>query len=192
MSQPEITDKLNEHLNRHDPMTEECHVVYLMVETRKFLDRLGDKGEKELGLIRFYCNWTLHTSKYGDRKNMAPIMKRIYEDICAELKGGPKTTGRTPVVGFVAMEDLRTILARFFKAHHINPTLVEKDGSWRAFVLHMASILADQPLEKPTDEIAQLVFHPAGNGRIRGSILFAKEIEGANKKIHREYAFGAP
>src|SRR6266850_512335 len=111
MSQPEITDKLNGHLATHDPMTEECHAVYLMVEVRKFLDRLG---EREFGLIRFYCNWTLHTAKYRDRKNMAPIMRRIYEDIWLELKGGPKTEGRTPIVGFLGMEDLRRNLAQFF------------------------------------------------------------------------------
>jgi hypothetical protein len=96
MSQPEITDKLNAHLARHDPMTEECHAVYLMVEVRKFLDRFGDRGEKEFGLIRFYCNWMLHTSKHSDRNNMAPILKRIYEDICAELQGGSEIRGRTP------------------------------------------------------------------------------------------------
>jgi len=189
MSQPEITDKLNEHLRRHDPMTEECHAVYLMIEVRKFLDRLGGGG-KEFELVRFYCNWTLHTSKRGDSKNMALVMKTIYEDICAELKGGPKVKERTPVVGFLDMEDLRANLAQFFRAYRINPALVEKDASWRAFVLHMASILADQPLERPTDEIAQVVFHPAGNGRISGTILFARGIEGADKTVHSQYAFG--
>jgi len=191
MSQPEITDKLNEHLARHDPMTEECHVVYLMVELRKFLDRFEDGRRWKAGLIRFYCNWTLHTSKDGDSKNMAPIMKRIYKDIRTELKGGQKTTKHTPVVGFLEMEDLRASMLEFFREHHINLALIKRNESWRAFVLHMVSILADQPIENPIDEIAQFLFHPPENGRIRGSIILTDGIEGVDKKIYYKYVFGA-
>ncbi len=43
MAREEVIDKLNDFLVQHSPLTEECHVVYLMVAVRKILEHEKDK-----------------------------------------------------------------------------------------------------------------------------------------------------
>lgn len=44
MSQPEINHKLMKFLADHVPPSEECHIVYLLVEIRKILDHEESAG----------------------------------------------------------------------------------------------------------------------------------------------------
>jgi hypothetical protein len=78
MGQKEIVEKLNTFLDKHMPFTEECHVVYLLVETRKILDK---KDNKKYPIVRFYCNWSVHIDKHSTEE-----MKAIIEGIFQAIK----------------------------------------------------------------------------------------------------------
>lgn len=41
----------------------EAEVVYVLVESRKLLDRQSADGENLFPLVRFYADWSVHTSK---------------------------------------------------------------------------------------------------------------------------------
>ncbi len=60
MSQQQIMDKVNRMLTGSMPLGEECKVLYLLVEFRKILDH---KNDKSFPLLRFYSDWSVHTSK---------------------------------------------------------------------------------------------------------------------------------
>ena len=77
MGRIEIVDKLNLFLDKHSPFTEECHVLYTLVEIRKVLDR---ENNHKYPILRFYCNWSVHTDK-DSTKEMEAVMKDIYQDI---------------------------------------------------------------------------------------------------------------
>jgi len=67
MGKIEIVEKLNDFLGEHAPFMEECHVVYMLVETRKVLDR---ENNRKYPILRFYCNWTVHTDKDSTKEKM--------------------------------------------------------------------------------------------------------------------------
>jgi len=81
---PQIIEKLNKFLENHTPFKEECQAVYLMVELRKLLDREKEDrkntNEKYFPLIRFYCDWTVHTSKKYKTEAISGVMNKINEE----------------------------------------------------------------------------------------------------------------
>ena len=73
MSSNEISDKLRAFVDRYCPLTEECHAVYLMVELRKIIDQ----QQLKLSLLKFYADWTVHSSK--DR--ITPEVRQVSENL---------------------------------------------------------------------------------------------------------------
>lgn len=58
MNKQVVIDKLKNFLNKHPIFSEECEVIYLMVQIRKILDFKDSKYSYDT--LRFYCNWVLH------------------------------------------------------------------------------------------------------------------------------------
>ena len=50
-----IIIKLKNFLMDHDPVTEECHIVYLLAEIRKLMERTKC-NESKFQILRFLCN----------------------------------------------------------------------------------------------------------------------------------------
>ncbi len=86
---PQIIGKLNRFLLKHQPLREECEVVYLMVELRKLLDR--DREQSILNnysLVRFHADWIVHTRKDSITHSMKKIMDNIDRSIDIYPKNG--------------------------------------------------------------------------------------------------------
>ena len=181
MGRIEIVDKLNTFLEKHMPFTEECHVFYLLVETRKVLDR---ENNHKYPILRFYCNWSVHTDK-DSTKEMEAIMKDIYGDIEKQI-ANPALVGmggKTKVIGFMYMEDLQAEMGKFLQEYQLPTSLTEKIN-WLEFVKLFVKILADQPINTPCANIKQFAFLPAADGCVSGKIDFVKNIE------YDDYRFG--
>lgn len=63
MNEQAIVDKLNIFLNEHLIFSEECEVIYFLVEIRKLIE--NDK--KNYGTLYFYCCWVIHSRLFYDR-----------------------------------------------------------------------------------------------------------------------------
>ena len=101
MAREEIIEKLNEFLNNHIPLTEECHAVYLMVEIRKILDHKRTTGQSEdFSLLRFYCDWTVHTEKTKITDNMKKIMDEIFKDAKSHIEAPAMIKTMSPIIQF--------------------------------------------------------------------------------------------
>jgi hypothetical protein len=173
MGRIEIVNKLNLFLEKHAPFTEECHVLYSLVEIRKVLDR---ENNREYPILRFYCNWSVHTDK-DSTKEMEVVMKDIYRDIEKQIANpalvGMK--GKMKVIGFMYMEDLQIEIQKFLQEYELPISITEKNN-WLEFVKLFVKILADQPINTPSADIKQFAFLPAADGCVRGRIDFVKNI----------------
>jgi hypothetical protein len=83
MSRPEIVDKLNSFLSTHHTFTEEAQVVYLLIEIRKILDR---DSNMKYPLLRFYCDWCVHTRKDKITPQIKLIMEQLYTNIKDQIQ----------------------------------------------------------------------------------------------------------
>ena len=173
MGRVEIVEKLNTFLDKHSPFTEECHVSYLLVEIRKVLDR---ENNHKYPILRFYCNWSVHTDK-DSTQEMEAIMKDIYRDVEKQI-ANPALVGmggKTKVIGFLYMEYVQAEIEKFLQEYQLPISLTEK-SNWLEFVKLLVKILADQPTNTPRADIKQFAFLSAADGCVRGRIDFVKNI----------------
>src|SRR2546426_2886558 len=157
MGKPEIARKLAKHLELHTPFTEECQAVYLMMEIRKFLDQLDDR-EGVFKLLRFYCDWTVHTSKQRNMECIGPIVAEMYDNARQEILN-PERVARGGIQDFIRFAALRQGMRRFFASIGLDDSaLTGNDNLWLAYTTLIASVLADQPIIQPISEVANLAF----------------------------------
>jgi hypothetical protein len=171
MGRKEIIEKLDTFISTHSPITEECHAVYLMVEIRKILDQ--EKCE-DFPLLRFYCNWTVHTDKYITPE-MKTLMEEIYKDI-KELILNPALAKQDSAPNrFAYMENLKAEMKRFLEARSIDASITE-GNNWIEFIGLLVKILEDQPIKNPTADIIVFSFIPAAARCVQFIVEFKKPI----------------
>jgi len=185
MAQSDIVDKLNEFFKIHAPVSEQCHVVYIMVEIRKILDHSKDHWQRgSFTLLRFYCDWTVHTEKTRITESMETVMNEVYKDVKEQLENPAMTKAMSPVMKFAYMENLRSEMRCFFKKHEIDISLT-KEELWIPFIGLLIKILENQPIHKPNNKISEFSFLPAADRCVYGFIQFSEVINGRD-----HYTFG--
>lgn len=188
MGKHEIKYKLDTFFDLHQPLTEECHAVYLMVEIRKLLDRTTREGT-DFPLLRFYCDWTLHTQKDKHLNHISPIINRMYDDIRKQLQLAPWQGSVTDVIDFMYFKSLQVEMDTFFRSLGITTSLTTDDTQWLAYISLMVSILSDQPIINPIPEVSRFSFQPATRNCVCGVVEFTKSIHGWDEKDYDHYTF---
>jgi len=138
---PEIVTKLNKFLDAHDPFTEECEAVYLMVELRKLLEReykVGNHWTGKFAKVRFYCDWTVHPSL--DRN---PAIKDMVEKL-KEALGSREDTSYS-----FSLSELRSEMSELFRKQALRDELCQDDEHWKHFVDVLTPVLTDQLITNP-------------------------------------------
>lgn len=181
----EIISKLNFFLKNHLTFKEECEVVYLMVEIRKILDH---KNNGKYSLLRFYCDWTVHTRKDRITKEMKKIMTEVYINIKKEIET-KRFVQENEVIKFIYMQQLRKETADFFTEINLFDELVKNDKAWLFFLKLFVKILEDQPIIEPISEIKTFCFIPSVEGAVAGIVVFKNKIIGKDKKEYDFFRF---
>ena len=143
----EIISKLRLTLGK--PITEECQVVYIMVEMRKLLDRT----QKGYPLLRFYCNWVVHIDI--DKISAA---REILEKISEEHKNGKFADTE---LEFIKFDHLRVQISQFLNDFDLPKDLAISEEKWRKFKIILANVLVDCPLKIKVEPIEEFVFKKA-------------------------------
>lgn len=173
MSKPEIIDKLNKLLQNSLPFTEECQVVYLLVEIRKVLDR---DGNTKYPILRFYCNWIVHTDKRTSPE-IELIMQKIYAEACNSI-AVPNGARMNTMTDFIYMENLRTQLSDFLGEYGLPKPLTDDDDHWISTVTLLVDILVDQPIKAPCAGVTEFLFEPAAPRCVWATIVFDNLVGG--------------
>lgn len=177
MSRVDIIDKLHAFFKIHDPITEECHAVYVLVEIRKVLDR--DYNDK-YPLLRFYCDWCVHTQK--DR--ITPQIKAIMEQIYASIEK-PSPVNNSNMMSFIRMEDMRNEMSQFLVEYNLTVSFAKDSVNWIEFIKLMVNVLADQPIIDPCAEIAAFYFITTSQS-LTGTVALNEEID---SKSHYTFSY---
>jgi hypothetical protein len=136
---PEIVRKLNEFLDAHDLFKEECEAVYLMVELRKLIHQ--EHRREEFAIIRFYCDWTVHSSKERNQVDIKVIMEKLNKSLS---KGNPYP--KEDIFNFLTLPELRKEMVVLFERHSLRAKLYQDENHWTHFVNVLIQVLADQPI----------------------------------------------
>lgn len=185
----DMSKKLRDHLSLHDPVTEEAHVVYVMVEVRKLLDRLSDNSTS-YNLIRFYCDWTLHTDKKRNMQHIGEHIRSIYNSAKEHITSGDPMYKNDALQEFYTMKKLREEMLELFTEQDIESTLVNSDVSWKEFWKLLTKVLTDQPIINPIPEVSLFVFESAHERALIPYLEFSNPILDINKKEIYWYRVG--
>jgi hypothetical protein len=162
MSSNEISDKLRVFVDRHRPLTEECHAVYLMVELRKVIDQ----QQLRLPLLKFYADWTVHSSKDRITAEVRQISENLYSVATVRIgaPSAPVAGSASPFEAFENMDGLRSEMGYILAHLGIDPAVLQPDQYWQHFVSLLTEVLANQPIIKPSTNVARIYFEPAKGG----------------------------
>ena len=185
----EIIGKIKSLLNKNMPLKEEAHIVYLLVEIRKVLEGENDPNYH---LLKFYCDWSVHTKKSHITDAIKKQMEEIYKEI--QMRDKIIDNLKTDIVpaenrlDFSHMGKLKEEMKRFFNDYNIpDPFPLLNDANWDFFVNTFTKILVDQKIENPCDGIEYFKFLPVNDGHVRYIIRHrTKEAE------HKDYEFKDP
>lgn len=180
MAREKIIEKLDTFISAHSPITEECHAVYLMVEIRKILDQ---EKCKDFPLLRFYCNWTVHTDKYIEAE-MKTVMEEMHNDIKEQIANQAMAKSDSAPKRFAYMDNLKAEMRKFFEKRNINLSIAD-DDNWIKFIGFLVKILEDQPIKNPTEDITLFSFIPAAERCVQFVVVFKEPING-----YPSYKFG--
>ncbi len=144
-------DKLKDFLNRHQLLTEECEVIFVMVQIRKILDF----GGTPYRTLRFYSNWVLH--KELDR---VTTTKLLIDILGPEIDS--KKTRRDNVRNlilnkpdFFKVKTLKNELKNFINENTL-PTNILSNRNWRNFRKGVLESIRDCPVSFVPTEIESL------------------------------------
>lgn len=166
----EIVEKLKVYLQTHE-INKEDEVVYIMVELRKLLDRHVELGiDDNFHLIRFYCDWTVHTAK----NHITPAMKDIIRKIDENLDPYPREDN----VAFLLLPEFRNEIKRLFEFSGFDASLYDRSEKWKKFVIALSQVLSDQPMIDPISNIKEFRYITRNNEHISVNIDF-KDIRGS-------------
>lgn len=138
--QSAILDKITPYLRRL-PVSQ-CEVVYVLAETRKFLDRSG----QEFGRLRFYCEWALHANM--TRKTAREVLHEIDEAIAARDDGRIANGGFDALfTALFGLQEFRKRLHDFCERNNLPTVWTGTIDKWSKVVQHYGLIVQDCPVE---------------------------------------------
>ncbi len=149
MGQIEIQGKLNKELEKE--ISKECQVVYLLVEIRKMLDQDNIPGYK---LLRFFCDWAVHTKKDRKMEGIVDIVTKI-DNLISNVD---KITSQQneQILKFLEMNELRKEFSQFLIVHNLPISLCKDDHNWSTFVDVLVQVLSEQPILNPIKTIRSI------------------------------------
>lgn len=159
---PEIQIKLGRFLNERLPFTEECQVVYLLVEIRKILDQ---ENNRKYSLLRFYADWSVHTAKDKINAEIRTIMEKILADIKADQP--------LSALCFMSKIEMKQEMKLFLQEYNLPCDLVSLEN-WNSVQLILPNILADQPINFPCAGMQMFAFKPVENSQVVAKIKYEK------------------
>lgn len=169
MSQPEIIEKINRLLTNHMPLEDESKVLYLLVEFRKLLDRYNDGS---FPLLRFYCDWSVHTAKDRITPTIKAIMEQVFMHRHPEDLEGILLYRNFVLADFSKLENLKEEMETFLLKYGFDISVLE-DKNWPDFTHQLVNILADQPINRPCPGIESFRFKPSPFGAVIGEIVYS-------------------
>lgn len=105
----EILEKLGKLGSRHS--LEESHVQHLFALARKLIERSSSNDRTNYALLKFYCDWTLH-SQIDRSEEGALVLARIHNIIHTHLRKSNNSDMANDITAALSLEKVREQLNR--------------------------------------------------------------------------------
>lgn len=159
-----ILEKINLELS--NGIDTEPKALYLLAETRKYIDRCSKEEKDKYPNLYFYCNWVLHIKM--DRSPAQKILKRfnlLFTDIDKlDLMSNLFIKREKNFYFFI---DLRRELLNFLEMNNLPIKLLKNNLSWFRFKKLLVEILMDCPLVNNKGKVKEFLYERGEDKQIR-------------------------
>jgi hypothetical protein len=162
MGKPSIIAKVKALLATPDLELEQCHVLYLMVEIRKVLEK--DKYPSSFDVLRFYGNWCAHPSIENGSPFKDIVIPLINDAIRRNIAATDTIQKGSELAKFLSLEFLRENLQGFLIQNDISAAATEGD-KWQNFRFMLFQIISEQEF-RPKKMGFSVEYLENGNGWI--------------------------
>lgn len=153
MNKQAVIDKLKNFLNKHPIFSEECEVIYLMVQIRKILDYKNSRCP--YSTLRFYCNWVLHNELSQERTTK--LLSNMLESCIDDKKSGHDNARNIKLYNsdFFKLNTLKKEFRVFIEENTL-PTDLLKNKNWWEFAKLLLEIIKECIVYFVPTEISKL------------------------------------
>jgi len=142
----EILDKL-EKIKQTDKL-KESDVQHLFVLARKLIERQSENDRVNYAILKFYCDWTLHSSIEHSEEG-ALLLSRIHSIILTHLKKTDNSSFAVDLTATLSLENVRNQLNQVISnsAGYSDMFTTKK---WAEVIPILAEIISQCPLKMDT------------------------------------------
>lgn len=166
--------ELQTFLNAQKEDLSRSDVSYILMLIRKILEA---SNAQNYPVLRFYCDWAVHTRKDRVSASMKKIITIIYGEVVKDINSGWGLGGPN-IKKFTYMENLKDEMNELFNNFKIIQNLTKSDEKWVDFIQNLVKILEKQPIIVPIPEVTKLEFIAANEGCAVCDIYFSNNIKG--------------
>lgn len=169
-----IINNINKILILEETKISESEIVYLLMETRKLIEHNGNNNYQ---IVKFYCDWIVHTKKDRITSSMKKIIEKMYSSVKYQIDNPFQLNARLITSDFAYFKDLKTEIKKLYKSNNIASKFIENDNKWNMFISILVKILENQPIINPISEVKRIVFLPANDNCVIYRIEFNNPIK---------------
>ncbi len=122
----------------------------LFISSLKSGKKLEHESTDNFSLLRFYCDWIVHTKKDRGMQGIVDVAEKLNA-----LVDGVEITSlhHEQLLKFLDMPELRKELLDFLSKHSLPNDLCELYKKWQIFTDTLSKVLSDQPIIYPIPSI---------------------------------------
>jgi len=145
---------------KEKPSLEESEIQHLFVLARKLIERQPETDRANYALLKFYCDWTLH-SEIEHSKEGALLLSRIHSMILTHLKKTDNSSFASDLTTTLSLENLRNQLNNIIYKSGSSTDIFTRQ-KWAEIIPVLAEIISSCPLKidtkhKTLSKIKQLI-----------------------------------
>ncbi|HAU1234405.1 TPA: hypothetical protein ACMWW0_001961 [Legionella pneumophila] len=114
-------------------------VVHFLTLIRKELEILDESDREFFDVLKFYCDWALHTA-IDRSKSGSSIISNINQTI-AIYQHSSSNEELIRAISILLINKLKNQLSKFLDKHSIQTNIISEQTQWRHFLLILFSIL---------------------------------------------------
>lgn len=167
-----IIDDINNFVLSHNTYNK-AQVLYVLAGARKLIECDNNPNYR---VVKFYCDWALHTKKDRITPNMKYIVQKIYLSAKNQINNPSRLDLRSDTTEFAYLKDFRDELKYLLNNNHIDIGFITDDNKWNQFISYMIKILENQPMVDPIPDVRKIIFLPSADGCVIYRIEFKNPI----------------
>lgn len=141
----EIADKVQRIIGKSTEISE-SEVVHLLTLCGKAIER--DTLEDKYQVLKFFRDWAQHTNIEWSKPGLDMLLELQKTIVVVDGLHDHDAMLRT-ISSVLSLEQLRSELKRMLVHLSVSSKILDSDGWWRKFIIHLVSILKDCPIQFP-------------------------------------------